>query len=42
MEHSAISNTDLRIVFALSDAEMMKATRLIKDTVTAGLIKPQD
>ena len=40
MEHSTISNADLRMVFGLSDAEIMKITRLIKDTVTAGFIKP--
>ncbi|MDR2599995.1 MAG: putative DNA binding domain-containing protein [Oscillospiraceae bacterium] len=42
MEHSAISNADLRILFEISDAEIMKITRLIKDTIVAGLIKPVD
>jgi len=42
MEHSAISNADLRLVFGLSDEEMPKASRLIKDVVGKGLIKPLD
>jgi predicted HTH transcriptional regulator len=42
MEHSAISNADLRTVFGLSDEEKMKVTRIIKETVRKGLIKPID
>lgn len=38
----AINNTDIRRIFGLSDKEMTKASRIIKDTVDAKLIKALD
>ena len=40
--HQAISNADVRDLFGLSDSEMAKASRIIKETVGKGLIKPFD
>jgi predicted HTH transcriptional regulator len=42
VKHSAITNTDMRALFGLSNSEMSKASRLINSTVKAGLIKPVD
>ena len=42
MEFGAISNSDLREVFDLEQKEKVKASRIIKDTLEAGLIKPLD
>ena len=39
---SAIGNADVRIIFGLSEKEKYKVSRIIKDTVEAGLIKPVD
>jgi len=38
----AINNTNIRQIFGLSDKEMTKASRIIKDTIDAGLIKALD
>ena len=40
--YSAISNADIRVLFGLSDAEMSKTSRIIKETIAEGLIKPLD
>lgn len=42
VEFKAISNSDIRNLFDLGDNDKVKASRIIKDTVTAGLIKPLD
>ena len=39
---SAIGNFDVRSVFGMSDNERAKAGRVIKDTISARLIKPVD
>lgn len=38
----AIGNTDVRELFGFDKTEKTKASRIIKDTVEAGLIKPVD
>lgn len=38
----AIGNSDIREVFGLTDKESYKSSRVIKDTVDVGLIKPLD
>ena len=38
----AISNKDIRDVFGLQDKEKVKASRVIRDTMEAKLIKPVD
>jgi len=38
----AINNTDIRKIFGLSDNEMTKASRILKDTVDAKVIKALD
>ena len=42
VKHQAISNADVRDLFGLADKEMAKASRIIKETVGDGLIKPLD
>lgn len=42
VEFNAINNTSIRSVFGLEDKDKVKASRIIKDTVTAGLIKVLD
>jgi predicted HTH transcriptional regulator len=42
VSYSAISNADIRALFGLSDVEMSKASRIIKETIEEGLIKPLD
>ena len=39
---SAISNADIREIFGLSDKDKVKISRVIKDTIEKGLIKPLD
>jgi len=39
---SAIANADIRNLFGLSDKERHKSSRIIMDTIKAGLIKPID
>ena len=38
----AITNADVREIFGLGESEKVKSSRIIKDTVEAGLIKPVD
>ena len=38
----AITNADVRETFGLEESEKVKSSRIIKDTVEAGLIKPVD
>ncbi len=38
----AITNTDIRSAFALDEKDKIKASRIIRDTVDAKLIKPMD
>ena len=42
VNYEAVSNGDIRKLFGLSDKEMAKASRLIQNTIDAGLIKPVD
>ena len=42
VNYAAISNGDIRKLFGLSDQEMAKASRLIQNTIDAGLIKAVD
>ncbi|MCD8120608.1 MAG: putative DNA binding domain-containing protein [Lachnospiraceae bacterium] len=42
VEFSAISNSDIRELFDLDEKDKVKASRIIKDTIAAGLIKPLD
>ena len=42
VRYSAVTNADIRILFGLSDTEMSKASRIIKETIGEGLIKPLD
>lgn len=42
VEFGAISNANIRELFDLGDKDKVKASRIIKDTVNAGLIKPLD
>lgn len=42
VNYEAVSNGDIRKLFGLSDQEMTKATRLIQNTIDAGLIKAVD
>lgn len=42
VQYGTISNSDVRKVFGLSDKQMYIASRIIKDTLDAGLIKPLD
>lgn len=39
---NAITNADIRAIFGLEASENYKSSRIIKDTVEAGLIKPLD
>lgn len=39
---SSISNTDIRSAFGLDETDKVKASRVIRDTVSANLIKPVD
>lgn len=39
---SAITNADIRKVFALDESDKVKASRVIKDSLAANLIKPVD
>lgn len=39
---STITNADIRQVFGLEETDKVKGSRIIKDTLTAGLIKPVD
>lgn len=38
----AITNADVRYLFGLGDSDKVKSSRIIKDTIEAGLIKPVD
>ena len=38
----AVTNSDIRQVFGLGESDKVKSSRIIKDTVAAGLIKPVD
>ena len=38
----AITNSDIRLLFGLDESEKVKSSRIIKDTLDAGLIKPVD
>ena len=38
----AITNADVREIFGLGESEKVKSSRIIKDTVEAGVIKPVD
>ena len=38
----AVTNTDIRDAFGLSENEKVKASRIIHDTLAANLIKPLD
>lgn len=42
VEFGAISNADIRAVFGLADKDKVKVSRIIKETVNMGLIKPLD
>ena len=42
VKFGTISNADIRGVFGLEDKDKVKVSRIIKDTVDAGLIKPLD
>ncbi len=42
VEFSAIGNSDVRELFDLEDKDKVKASRIIRDTIEAGLIKPFD
>lgn len=42
VKFGAISNTDIRAVFGLEDKDKVKVSRIIKETVNMGLIKPLD
>lgn len=42
VNYGAITNADIRQVFGLEDSDKVKVSRIIKDTVAAGLIKPVD
>ncbi|MCD8196452.1 MAG: transcriptional regulator, partial [Lachnospiraceae bacterium] len=42
VEFDAINNSDIRELFDLEDKDKVKASRIIKDTLSAGLIKPLD
>ena len=42
VKFSAITNADVRQIFGLSDGENYKASRIIRDTLEAGLIKALD
>jgi len=42
VNYGAVSNGDIRKLFGLSDQEMTKASRLIQNTIDAGLIKAVD
>lgn len=42
VSEGAISNSDVREVFGFSEKDKAKATRIIKDTLNAGLIKIVD
>ncbi len=42
VEFNSISNADIRELFDLDDKDKVKASRIIKDTLIAGLIKPLD
>jgi len=42
VEFRSIGNSDIRELFDLGDKDKVKASRIIKDTITAGLIKPLD
>lgn len=39
VNYEGISNTDIRNIFGLSDKEMLKASRIITNTIEDGLIK---
>ena len=38
----SIANAGIRKLFGLKDSDNVKASRIIKDTLAAGLIKPLD
>ena len=40
VKHQAITNADVRDLFGLTESEMAKASRIIKETMGQGLIKP--
>jgi predicted HTH transcriptional regulator len=42
VKHSAITNAEIRSLFGLTVAEKAKSSRLIKETIKQGLIKPID
>ena len=42
VSHSAITNADIRTLFGLTVGEKAKTSRLIRETVKQGLIKPID
>ncbi len=42
VKFGTISNADIRSVFGLEDKDKVKVSRIIKDTLEAGLIKPLD
>ena len=42
VEFDSINNTDVRAVFGLDEKMKYKVSRVIKDTIEAGLIKPVD
>ena len=42
VEFGTIGNADIRELFDLDEKDKVKASRIIKDTVAAGLIKPID
>lgn len=39
---NAIGNADIRSIFGLTEKESYKASRILKETMEAGLIKPND
>ena len=42
VQFSSINNADIRRIFGLKEEEKVKASRILKDTVEAGLIKVLD
>lgn len=42
VNYEAISNQDMRQIFDIPSDDKYKASRIIKDTLKAGLIKPVD
>ena len=42
VNYEAINNTDIRNLFGLTSKESYKASRIIKDTIDAQLVRPID